>query len=114
MLAPLLQAYGRQLIRSDDPQDLNYSFAMLTECLALWRQAGVTHSRAGGTARAYMDLGHIHTLRGEYDLAVEYEREASQQYYETGDLHGVAWTQMSIGWPALAQDDLALAQASFQ
>ena len=35
-------------------------------------------------------------------------------YYEAGDLHGVATVQMSIGWPALAQGDLALAQTSFQ
>ena len=61
-----------------------------------------------------MDLGHIYTLQGEFTLAVEYEEEALRLYYESGDLHGVAWAQMSIGWPALAQGDLALAQASFQ
>jgi tetratricopeptide (TPR) repeat protein len=114
MLAPLLHAYGRQLALSDAPQDVDRGFQMLTECLALWRQLGIKWSRAGGTARAYMDLGHIYTRRGDYALALAYEQEASRLYHEAGDLHGVAWAQMSIGWPALAQGDLALAQASFQ
>jgi predicted ATPase/transcriptional regulator with XRE-family HTH domain len=114
MLAPLLHAYGRELLFNDDEQDLHDSLQILTECLTLWQRLDIQVSRAGGTARASMDLGHIYTLQGEYTLAVEFEEEALRLYKEAGDLHGVAWAHMSIGWPALAQGDLALAQASFQ
>ncbi len=51
MLAPLLHEYSRQLLLSDDPQDVNYSFQMLTECLALWQQLGTKWSM-GGERRA--------------------------------------------------------------
>ncbi len=113
-LAPLLHAYSRLLALSYDPQDVGRCFQMLKEVLALWQQMGIRWSRAGGTARASMDLGHIYTFRGEFALALEYEQEASRLYNEAGDLHGVAWAQMSTGWPALAQGDLMLAEASFR
>ena len=113
-LAPLIHAYSRQLALSNAPQDIERSFSMLQEALVLWQQLGIRWSIAGGTARAYMDLGHLYTFRGEFSLAIEYEQEASRLYNEAGDLHGVAWAQMSIGWPALAQGDFMLAEESFR
>jgi hypothetical protein len=61
-----------------------------------------------------MDLGHLCTFEGTYEMALDYERTASETYHDVGDLHGVAWTQMSIGWAAFALGDLTLAETSFQ
>lgn len=113
-LAPLLHAYSRLLALSNAPQDAERCVQMLQEALVLWQQMGIRWSLAGGTARAYMDLGHMYTFSGELSFALEYEQEASRLYNEAGDLHGVAWAQMSMGWPALAQGDLMQAEASFR
>ena len=47
-------------------------------------------------------------------MAMEYEREAIRCYHELGDVNGVAWAQVSLGWPALAQGNLTLAKTSFR
>jgi hypothetical protein len=52
-----------------------------------------------------LHLGNAYARKGDFALAIEYEREASHIYQEVGDAHGVAWAQLSIGWPALSQGD---------
>lgn len=113
-LAVVLNAFGGQLRLKGDPQDLDESIDILTECLLLWRELGIKWGLAGGMARAYLFLGQAYSTKGEQTLAIEYEQEASHLYQEVGDLQGVAWAQTSIGWPALAQRNLALAFASFR
>ena len=113
-LASLLSIYGWQLLCSGDPQDLDESIQLQTEALALWRELNVTWGRAGSIPRTCLHLGIAYTYKGESAMAMEYGHEAIRRYHEVGDVHGVAWAQLSLGWPALAQGNLALAKTSFR
>jgi tetratricopeptide (TPR) repeat protein len=112
--ASLLSTYGMQLLFSGDPQNLDESIQLLTEALELWRKLNVKWGRAGSIPRTCLYLGIAHTYKGEPAMAMEYEREAIQCYREVGDVNGVAWAQVSLGWPALAQGNLTLAKTSFR
>src|SRR5690606_35003416 len=48
-LAALLQAYGRQVHFTGDPEDVRESIDALEECLLLWKRLGIQWSHAGGT-----------------------------------------------------------------
>jgi predicted ATPase len=112
-LAGMLESYGRRVFYGGEPHDLEESIQALEECLSLWQKLGIQWSMAGGTARAYFDLGHPLLRMGEYSKSIACEQMAVRLYQEVGDLHGVAWAQSILGWPALALGDFALAKSSF-
>ena len=93
--------------------ELTGALAALTEGLALWQKLGIVWSAEGGIARACLDLGLVQYLRQEYQQALVYEQKAIQLYEEAGDLHGVAYACMALGYVALGVNDLTLALPSF-
>lgn len=113
-LAAVLEEFGRFAMNPGKPEDLEECHSALKESLALWHKLEIKWSLEGGTARASMDMGNVHYIRGDYMLALEYEQEAVRLYQEVGDPHGVAWAQMFVGWPALALGNLDLAFTSFR
>ena len=109
--AALLQTLGRI-------QEENGHFAeaqsALSAALALWRQLGIKWSMSGGITRALLDLGIICFWTKADAEAVRYMLEAQQHYTEVGDGHGVAWTQVIIGYVALRQQQWPAALNNFR
>jgi predicted ATPase/transcriptional regulator with XRE-family HTH domain len=113
-LAAVLEAFGCKAIETGDPGDLEEGIHALTESLALWRELRILWSWAGGTARAHLDLGAGFTSKGEYAHALDHVQEAVRLYQQSGDLEGVGWSRIFVGWAALGLGDLALAFTSFR
>lgn len=113
-LASLLHAYGSALVFTAGAQEWTDGIQALSEALGLWRRLEIKWSRAGGTARACLELTYAYIRKGELANALAHAREASQLYQGVGDTAGTASAQSALGWVALALGDLALAGASFR
>lgn len=113
-LAAVLEAFGHKAIETGDPDDLEEGIHALTESLALWQALDITWSWAGGTARAHLDLGAAYTSKKDPPHALAHAQEAVRLYQQIGDLEGVAWAGIFVGWPALELDDPDLAFTSFR
>lgn len=110
-LAVILEMFGRLLQDADHDEE---ALPVLVESLAVWRKLGIKWSDRGGIARATLDLGHTYFWLGDYLPAARYIKAALQLYTEVGDIHGVAWTQMMLGYIALRQNETQQAIAYFR
>ncbi|MCE7981139.1 MAG: XRE family transcriptional regulator [Caldilinea sp. CFX5] len=110
-VAGLLQTLGHILTVAGD---LPGALAALTESLTLWQQLGIDWHRGGGASRAYLDLALVHYLHQEHQAATAHAQQAIQRNQAAGDLHRVAYSYVALGYPALAVNDLPLAQTNFQ
>ncbi|MEZ4865862.1 MAG: helix-turn-helix domain-containing protein [Caldilineaceae bacterium] len=110
-VAGLLQTLGHILTVTGD---LPGALTALTASLALWQQLGINWHRGGGVSRVYLDLALVHYLHQEHQAAMAHAHQAIQRNQEAGDLYHVAYGYIALGYPALAVNDLLLAQTSFQ
>jgi predicted ATPase len=89
--------------------EMEYSFALHTEGLALAREAG--EIREAGVGAFYVGARVLH--RGEVERAGQLFREAIEDFRPSGSTQGVAWCEMMLGWVAMAGGDRAAAGRHF-
>jgi predicted ATPase/DNA-binding XRE family transcriptional regulator len=94
--------------------DYDGAIGAFEDMLEFWRGEGVIWQAGGGVARSLLHLGRAWQMKGERQRAAELLNESAERYRAVGDVHGVAWARVFLGFASFEDGDTAGARAHFQ